>query len=135
MWKSIWDMYACDEDFHQILGQYLNGLPLEEGESSRVRISFDVGSDTINVPVWDRAEYPFDFNYLFPETIESQKPSEGVTSIAPVLVIFAGIQGQLRANAWEMSLSPSPLKKLDNKIRDICFISMYKFHWSSSRSP
>lgn len=135
MWKSIRAMYACDEDFQQSLHQYLNGLPLEVGESSQARISCDIGGGTIKVPLGGGAQFPFDFNHLFPGTIEGQTPSEGVTSIAPVIVIFACLQGQLRAIAWKMSLSPSPLKKLDSKIRDICYVSMYKFHRSSSRSP
>ncbi|KAG6365464.1 hypothetical protein INS49_007075 [Diaporthe citri] len=135
MWKSIRAMYACDEDFQQSMEQYLNGLPLEVGEDSQASISFHVGGGTINVPVGDGAQFPFDFDHLFPDTMKSQEPSGGVTSIAPAIVVLACLQGQLRAVAWKMSFSPGPLKKLDNKIRDICYVSMHKFHWSSSRSP
>ncbi|KAK7697564.1 hypothetical protein SLS64_013383 [Diaporthe eres] len=124
MWKSIRAMHACDEDFQQSLEQYLNGLPLEVGESSQARISLDVGGGTINVPVGDGAEFPFDFDHLFPDTMKSHKPSGGVISIEPAIVTFACLQGQLRAIAWKMSLSPAPLKKLDNRIRDICYVSI-----------
>lgn len=34
MWNSIRVIYACDEEFQQSLAQYLNGLPLEVGETS-----------------------------------------------------------------------------------------------------
>lgn len=134
MWKSIRAMYACDEDFQQSLGQFLNGLHPNIGESLQTRISFNMGGGTIKVPMGDGAEFPFDFNQLFPESMKSQTSSGGTASMTPVIAIFACLQGQLRAIAWKMSLSPAHLRKLDNGIREICYVSTKRFH-SSPRSP
>lgn len=134
MWKSTRAMYACNEDFQQSLGQFLNGLHPNIGESLQTRISFDMGGGTIKVPMGDGAEFPFDFNQLFPESMKSQTSSGDTASMTPVIAIFACLQGQLRAIAWKMSLSPAYLRKLDTEISDICYVSTKRFH-SSPRLP
>lgn len=135
MWTSIQAIYACNEDFQQSLGEYLNGIYPDGGDNSRENIYFNIGGGTIKVPGEDGAEFPFDFDHLFPETMMSPKPPGRTTSMSPVIAMFACLQGQLRAIAWKMSLSPAHLKKLDSEIRDICYVSTSKFHNLSSRSP
>lgn len=135
MWKSIRAIYACDEDFQQSLGLYLNGLHPDSGDSSQAKISFDFAGETITLPGEERAGFTFDFKHFFPEVMKNQNCPGGPFSITPVIAIFACLQGQLRAIAWRMSLSAKHLRRLDDEIKDICYVSMYKFHWPTSGSP
>lgn len=135
MWRSVGAIYACNEDFQQSLGRYMNGMLSGGGASSHENISLDIGAGNIKVPGKDRAESPFDFSHLFPETMMSPKPPGGTGSITPVIAMFACLQRQLRAIAWKMSLSPAHLKKLDSEIRETCHFSASEFHSSSPRSP
>lgn len=134
VWRSIGAIYACNEDFQKVLGQCLSGIHLDGGDKPQENISFDIGGGTIKVP-GEEAEFSFDFDHLFPETMMTPKPPGRITSMTSVNAMFACLQGQLRAIAWKMSLSPAHLKKLDSEIRETCYISTSKFHRLSSRSP
>lgn len=135
MWRSIGAIYACNEDFQKLLGQCLSGIHPDGGDKPQENISFDIGGGTIKVPGEDGAEFPFDFDHFFPETTMTPKPPGRNPSMTPVIAMFACLQGQLRAIAWKMSLSPAHLKKLDSEIREIYYVSTSKFHSLSSRSP
>lgn len=134
MWNSIRALYACDEGFQQILSRYFDALDPVIENGLQERISFDIQAGTINVPLDGGFEFEFDFNNLFSELVTGQVSFGGTTTIPPAVAVFACLQGQLRATAWKMSFSPTHLQKLDNEIRDLCYVSMEKFHWSSSES-
>lgn len=130
VWESMRAMYSCDEDFQQSLNQYLSGLRLEDGDISQARIFLDIEGGTIKFLGDNRSEFNLDFHQMFPETSMSQKPSGGIIATTPVIAMFACLQGQLRATAWKMSLSPNHLGTMCNAMGDICYVTANAFHHS-----
>ncbi|ROV87062.1 hypothetical protein VSDG_10144 [Cytospora chrysosperma] len=139
MWKFVRTIHACDDRVRESVEKYLERIHAGEREP---KIALDLQRGMMTIPQEDGSQqdqsvFEIDFEY----TIAESEPHHSLRTaeIEPAHVVLACLQGQLRAVAWNMTLSPKGLLDLVQAERrsrgnnDIYYVSSNRFRGTQPR--
>lgn len=139
MWKFVRTIHACDDRVRESVEKYLERIHAGEQEP---KITLDLERGMMTIPQADGSQQDqpgveLDFEYTIAES--GPHHSLRTAEIEPAHVVLACLQGQLRAVAWNMTLSPKGLLDLVQAERrsgrndDIYYVSSNRFRSTQPR--
>jgi hypothetical protein len=122
-WKytSISILYAIDEVFRTNVKTSLEKIEEEQYQT----IEFDITNKCIKVPDWEHLPQTHDFDFDFEHTFPGINLIDGELSVSFTRVVFASLQGHLRATMWRMSLSPKGLFDFYQRLGTTCYVGTH----------
>lgn len=126
LWTAVGAIYASNQTFRNNLINLLEKLAVQDQEVSIARDILRIEKENIAILGTDgtEIEHSFDFRYVFTEAKLNQFSFHNV-KLPLIDTLLASLQGQLRAVAWKMALSPLYLKFWQVFASDISLVDTY----------
>lgn len=124
MWPAIRAIYASNQDFRNRLKAVLEKLAAQDQQLPIVLLRVEEAKITLLEADGVEIGYSFGFRHVLTEAELDQWSFHNKT-MSLLHTVLACLQGQLRAIAWNMTLSPDSLQELKHHASDISLVETY----------